>query len=248
MSSVTDRWTSDYLYADNYYDAEARAATNDNATVPAAQLHTSSLIRLALTILLRAGFVLVQLGSVPIENVNLILMQNVADFCCVTVMYFLTGFLVAYNGDTGGVIGSGQWIGDTATDKNEAITGWQAVVIASAIWTTAVVGRMHAVSYLLIAALLSGLVQPLVIHWAWTANGWMAKNELAGRAVSFKDYAGAAVVHVVGGLSGLIGCNVLGRRVLRLKDLDDASISTGSASTVFAGLLLVLVGLQVRRR
>ncbi|EZA56960.1 Ammonium transporter 1 member [Ooceraea biroi] len=159
-------------------------------------------------------------------------------------MYFLTGFLVAYNGDLAGLIGEGYWIGDPMVDKNEAITGWQAIVIASAICTTAVAGRMHAAGYLLVGALLSGLIQPLLIHWAWTAEGWMAENELGGRIVSFKDYAGAAVVHVVGGLSGLIGCITLGRRMLRLKDLDDASITAGSAGTVFGGLLLILAGLQ----
>ncbi|CAL1676233.1 unnamed protein product [Lasius platythorax] len=159
-------------------------------------------------------------------------------------MYFLTGFLVAYNGDVAGLIGEGHWIGDPTIDKNEAIVGWQAVVIASAICTSVIVGRMHTAGYLLVNILLSGLIQPLLIHWAWTAQGWMAENELGGRVVAFKDYAGAGVVHVVGGFSGLIGCVVLGRRMLILRDLDDASITVGSAGTVFGGLLLIFAGLQ----
>jgi len=246
MSSVTEHLPSDYFYADNYYDFGAQSRSpNNNTGVAVAHLHGGSLIRLVLTILLRAGFVLVQLGSMPINNVNLILLQNAADFCCVTLMYFLTGLLIAYNGDVGGLIAEGYWIGDPMVDRNEAITGWQTVVISSAICSTAVAGRMHTVGYLLVGALLSGLVQPLLIHWAWTADGWMAENELGGRIVGFRDYAGAAVVHVVGGLSGLIGCVILGRRMLRLKDLDDASITVGSSGTVFGGLLLVFAGLQV---
>lgn len=239
MLSVTD-----YIYADYDYAIQLRSF-NNYTTIPTAHFHWNSLIRLVLTILLRIGFVLVQVGSVPINNVNLILLQNVVDLCCVTVMYFLTGFLIAYNGDMAGLIGEGYWIGDSTIDKNEAIVGWQAVVITSAICTSAIVGRMHTAGYLLVNILLSGLIQPLLIHWAWTAEGWMAKNELDGRAVAFKDYAGAGVVHVVGGFSGLIGCVILGRRMLILGDLDDASITAGSAGIVFGGLLLILAGLQV---
>ncbi|GAB1866121.1 Ammonium transporter 1 member 4 [Camponotus japonicus] len=239
MSSIT---RDDYIYDD--YDYAMLRSFNNYTTISPAHFHWNSLIRLVLTILLRIGFVLVQVGSVPVNNVNLILLQNVIDLCCVTVMYFLTGFLVAYNGDMAGLIGEGYWIGDPTIDKNEAIVGWQAVVIASAICTSAIVGRMHTVGYLLVNILLSGLIQPLLIHWAWTAEGWMAKNELGGRAVTFKDYAGAGVVHVVGGFSGLIGCVILGRRMLILGDLDDASITAGSAGTVFGGLLLILAGLQ----
>jgi len=105
------------------------------------------------------------------------------------------------------------------------------------------VGRMHMAGYLLVSILLSGLIQPLLIHWAWM--GWMAENELGGKTVTFKDQAGAGVIHVVGGLTGLIGCVILGRRMFRLRDLDDASITPGSAGTVFGGLLLIFAGLQV---
>ncbi|KAG5314991.1 AMT13 protein, partial [Acromyrmex insinuator] len=239
MSSVT----KDYFYAENYYDYAVQPHTFGNYTaVSTTHLHWNSLIRLILTILLRIGFVFVQIGSVPINNVNLILLQNAVDLCCVTVMYFLTGFLVAYNGDIIGLIGAGHWIGDPTIDKNEAIVGWQAVAIASAICTTAVAGRMHIAGYLLVSILLSGLIQPLLIHWAWM--GWMAENELGETTVIFKDQAGAAVIHIIGGLSGLIGCIVLGRRMFRLKDLDDANIIPDSARNVFGGLLLIFAGLQ----
>lgn len=236
-------FTKDYFY-ENYYDYAVQARTFGNDTdISTTNLHWNSLTRLVLTVLLRIGFVLVQIGSVPVNNVNLILLQNVVDLCCVTVMYFLTGFLIAYNGDVAGLIGAGHWIGDPTIDRNEAIVGWQAVVIASAIYTTAVAGRMHVAGYLLVSILLSGLIQPLLIHWTWV--GWMAENELGGKSVAFKDQAGAGVIHVVGGLSGLIGCVILGRRMFKLRDLDDASITPGSAGTVFGGLLLIFIGLQV---
>lgn len=238
MSSVI----RDYFYAGNYYDHAVQSQIFGNYTVVSTtHLHWNSLIRLVVTILLRIGFVVVQVGNVPIDNVNLILLQNAIDLCCITVIYFLMGFLVAYN--SAGLIGAGYWIGDPTIDKNEAIVGWQAVAIASAICTTAVAGRMHIAGCLLVSVLLSGLIQPLLIRWAWM--GWMAENELGGKTVVFKDRAGTAVIHIVGGLSGLIGCIVLDKRIMFRGNEYLNNANPNSARNAFGGLLLIFAGLQV---
>lgn len=202
------------------------------------------LVRILLVILLRVGFVLIHVGSVPVNNVNLILLQNIIDFCWVTVVYLLVGTVIAYTGDVHGVVGEGYWIGDAVVDKDEVIIGWSAVVIAAAICTCGIVGRTHTVGYLMIGFLLAGVVQPFLIHWIWTPKGWIRSNVL-NEDNYFHDYSGSVIVHLVGGLSGLIGCLTLGRRILRLEAIDDASIAVGSSGTVFAGQLLVFIGLQV---
>ena len=211
-------------------------------------LNTSSwlsLVRIVLVILLRVGFVLIHIGSVPVNNVNLILLQNIIDFCWVTIVYALVGVVIAYTGDIRGLLGGGYWIGEEIVDKDEIIIGWSAVVIAAAILTCGIVGRTHTVGYLVVGFLLAGLVQPFLIHWIWTPQGWMRTNVLQERKVHFHDCSGSVIVHLTGGLSGLIGCMVLGRRILRLDAIDAASIAIGSAGTVFAGQLFVFIGLQV---
>ncbi|OAD62911.1 Ammonium transporter 1 member 3 [Eufriesea mexicana] len=202
------------------------------------------LIRVLLVVLLRVGFVLIHVGSVPVNNVNLILLQNILDFCWVTVVYILVGSVIAYTGDVHGVVAEGYWIGDAIVDKDEVIIGWSAVVIAAAICTCGIVGRTHTVGYLMIGLVLAGVVQPFLIHWIWTPKGWIRFNAFNEKNVHFHDYAGSVIVHLVGGLSGLIGCLTLGRRILRLEAIDDASIAVGSSGTVFAGQLLVFIGLQ----
>lgn len=208
------------------------------------------LTRLLLTILSRVGFFLVQIGSVPVTNVNLVLLQNIVDFSWVTILYLLGGFVIAYNGDSGGFIGQGQWIGhnENSIDKDEIFVGWQATIVASAIYTCLLVGRTHVLGYLLIGFIVSGIVQPFAIHWSWTPNGWMAHNHFLGYDVAFHDFAGSAVVHVVGSLTGYIGCVILGRRIIRLRDIDDASVPTDSAGTALAGYFFILLGLQVFTR
>ncbi|CAK9816861.1 Ammonium transporter 1 member 1 [Anthophora plagiata] len=204
----------------------------------------ASLVRITLVVLLRIGFVLVHVGSVPVNNVNLILLQNIIDFCWVTVIYILIGIVFAYTGDVEGLVGEGYWIGDENVDKDEVIIGWSAVVIASAICTCGIVGRTHTIGYLIIGLLLAGFLQPFLIHWIWTPGGWIRTNSLNEKEVHFHDYSGSTIVHLVGGLSGMIGCMVLGRRILRLSAIDDASVAVGSSGIVFAGQLLVFLGLQ----
>ncbi|XP_078040468.1 amt-2-like protein [Augochlora pura] len=205
---------------------------------------TKGFTHVVLVILLRVGYVLIHVGSVPVNNINLILLQNIVDVCWVTIAYCLIGYLIAYNGDMTGVVGNGTWIGDPLVNTEEALIGWTAAVIAAAICTCGIVGRTHTIGYLAIGLLLAGLMQPFLIHWAWSHHGWMKKYVLLDTFVSFRDYAGSAVVHLVGGLSGMIGCMILGRRILRLSSIDDASLATGTSGTVFAGHLLVFVGLQ----
>ncbi|XP_076281627.1 amt-2-like protein [Lasioglossum baleicum] len=237
VSSSADEF--DYVF----YDDNLSSTRHYNATL-ITHAPTSSYVRLVLVILLRIGFVLIHVGSVPVNNVNLILLQNIVDICWVTLAYALVGYLIAYNGDRHGLVGEGYWIGDPEVDRNEALIGWSAVIIAAAICTSGIVGRTHTIGYLFTGFVLAGLMQPFLIHWIWTPQGWMKRNVLKGTIVHFHDYAGSALVHLVGGLSGLMGCMVLGRRILRLSSIDDASIATGTSGTVFAGQLMVFIGLQ----
>ncbi|XP_068967622.1 uncharacterized protein [Bombus flavifrons] len=236
MSAI---YPDDFNYT--YYDYSFRFRNDDLISTTSSW---RSFARIILVILLRIGFVLIHIGSVPVNNVNLILLQNIIDFCWVTIVYALVGIVIAYTGDIKGLLGEGHWIGDEIVDKDEIIIGWSAVSIAAAILTCGIVGRTHTIGYLIIGFLLAGLVQPFLIHWIWTPQGWIRTNVLLQQEVYFHDYGGSAVVHLVGGLSGFIGCLTLGRRILRLDAIDDASIAVGSAGTVFAGQLFVFIGLQ----
>ncbi|XP_015605930.1 ammonium transporter 1 member 1-like [Cephus cinctus] len=204
----------------------------------------SLLLRGVLSIVLRLGMLLVQLGSIPMNNVNLILLQNLLDVTVVSVVYLLLGFALAFNGDTAGLIGGDFWIWSSEANEEEAFLGWEAAMAASGICTSGIVGRMHTVGYVLSASLLAGLLQPVLLHWIWSPRGWMATGSLAGKRVHFHDDAGASVIHILGALSGTIGSLVLGRRLLRLRDIDEASIPRDSGSILFCGHFLIFVGLQ----
>lgn len=49
----------------------------------------------------------------------------------------------------------------------------------------------------------SGLVYPTVAHWAWSSEGWLAQGvEISYNndtvVISYRDFAGSGVVHLLG--------------------------------------------------
>ena len=58
-----------------------------------------------------------------------------------------------------------------------------------------------------------GWVYPLVQYWCW-ANITLSPASVEGwlRSLGFRDFAGSAVVHLLGGTCGLVGCTMVGPR------------------------------------
>lgn len=213
-----------------------RVADDTTATYP--EISATVIIRIALIILLRAGFLLVQIGNIPVTNVNLILLHNIVEMCWVTICSILIGSALAFTGDVGGVIGGGYWIGDEEIDREKVLIAWQSVIVASGIFTNCIAGRMHTVGTLVIGLIFGGLLQPVIMHWGWSSNGWMNHNRLRSGNLGFLDAGGGALIHAAGGLLGFIGCLVLGRKV-------DASEVDAPIGSTFAGYFFILLGLQV---
>jgi Amt family ammonium transporter len=93
------------------------------------------------------------------------------------------------------------------------------------------------------AALLAGIVFPLVAHWVWAA-GWLAQlgvNFSLGSG--FLDAGGAATVHTLGGLSALAVIWIAGpRRGKFPKEGLSTAMPGHNAAYVLFGCLLALVG------
>ncbi|XP_011312461.1 ammonium transporter 3-like [Fopius arisanus] len=216
---------------DGFCDAE-KFRESDESVYPT---NTSVVIRVALTILLRAGFLLVQVGNIPVSNVNLILLHNIVEITWVTICYILMGSAVASTGDGDGFLGGGYWIGDDRIDRERIVIIWQRVLVASGIFTNCIAGRMHTVGTLVIGIVFGGFLQPLIMHWG--TNGWMIRNSVRDGTSGFIDDGGGALVHATGGLLGLVGCLVLGRKV-------DGTGVDANAGVTFAGYFFILLGLQ----
>ena len=80
--------------------------------------------------------------------------------------------------------------------------------------------RTKFLSYCIYSAVISALIYPIEAHWIW-GGGWLAEW-------GFHDFAGSCAIHMVGGISALIGAKILGPRIGKFKKKKDGSIKVGA--------------------
>jgi len=82
------------------------------------------------------------------------------------------------------------------------------------------IGRTGFVGDLLYSVAVSGFIYPIIGHWAWGPDGFLALmgsdgHFFASLGTGFHDFAGSTVVHTIGGVVALAGSIVLGPRLGR---------------------------------
>ena len=174
------------------------------------------LIGAALVFWMQAGFAMVETGFTRAKNAGNILMKNLMDFCIGTVVFILIGFGLFLGEDMVGLIGKPGF--DIFTDY--ANFDWSNFVfnlVFCATTATIVSGSMAErtkfLSYCVYSAIISAVIYPIEAHWTW-GGGWLAQ-------IGFHDFAGSNCIHMVGGISALIGAAMLGPRIGKfVKDKD----------------------------
>ncbi len=166
------------------------------------------LIGAALVFWMQAGFAMVEAGFTRAKNTGNILMKNLMDFCIGTVMFILIGFSLLLGEDMFGLIGKPGF--DILT--NYANFDWSGFVFnlvfcatTATIVSGAMAERTKFLSYCIYSAVISALIYPIEAHWIW-GGGWLAQ-------MGFHDYAGSTAIHMVGGISALVGAKMLGPRI-----------------------------------
>ena len=159
-------------------------------------------------------------GLVRRKNVLSILMQCFIIMCVISLQWVLFGYSLAFGPDTGqGMIGSLDWAGlrhvgglpfkDYAeTIPHSVFMIFQAMfaVITPALMIGAFAERIKFSSFLVFTILWATFVYDPLSHWLWGTGGWL-KN------LGALDFAGGIVVHTSSGVSALVMCILLGKRV-----------------------------------
>ena len=166
------------------------------------------LIGAALVFWMQAGFAMVETGFTRAKNAGNILMKNLMDFCIGTVVFILIGFGLLLGEDLMGLIGKPGF--DIFT--NYAEFDWSSFVFnlvfcatAATIVSGAMAERTKFLSYCIYSGVISALIYPIEAHWIW-GGGWLAQ-------MGFHDFAGSCAIHMVGGISALVGAKLLGPRI-----------------------------------
>ncbi len=175
------------------------------------------LIGAALVFFMQCGFAMVETGFTRAKNAGNIIMKNLMDFCIGTVVFSLLGFGLMMSEDyIAGFIGipNLNMFTDWANfDWNNFVFQLVFCATAATIVSGAMAERTKFSTYCIYSAVISLFVYPVEAGWVWNysgpdgeALGWLAK-------LGYVDFAGSTVIHMVGGVSALIGASMLGARI-----------------------------------
>ena len=182
------------------------------------------LIGAALVFWMQAGFAMGEAGFTRAKNAGNIIMKNLMDFCIGTVVFILIGFSLLLGEDLVGFIGKpGFDIFTAYGDFNWSSFVFNLVFCATTatIVSGAMAERTKFLSYCIYSAVISALIYPIEAHWIW-GGGWLAQ-------LGFHDFAGSCAIHMVGGLSALVGAKLLGPRIGKYtKSKKDGSIKVNA--------------------
>ena len=167
------------------------------------------LIGAALVFFMQAGFAMVETGFTRAKNAGNIIMKNLMDFCIGTCVFIILGFGLMLGEDAlGGFIGIptlGIFTDYANFDWSNFVFNLVFCATAATIVSGAMAERTKFLSYCIYSAVISMVVYPIEAHWIW-GGGWLA-------ARGFHDFAGSCAIHMVGGLTALIGAAIEGPRI-----------------------------------
>jgi Amt family ammonium transporter len=166
-----------------------------------------------LVMFMAAGFAMLESGMVTSKSVSVICAKNIGLFSIAGIMFWLVGYNLAYGIPEGGYIGSFiPWSDNSTIDTGYSDgSDWYFQMVFCATTVSIVSGamaeRIKLWPFFLFAAILSGILYPIVMGWQW-GGGWLTE-------IGFSDFAGSTLVHSTGGAAALAGAIIIGPRLGR---------------------------------
>ncbi|MGM9530947.1 ammonium transporter, partial [Intestinibacter sp.] len=195
------------------------------------------LLGAALVFFMQAGFAMVETGFTRAKNAGNIIMKNLMDFACGSLIFWILGFGLMF-------AGSGKFIGgfDFFIQGDYGVAGgypsWAFVIFqtvfcatAATIVSGAMAERTKFKSYLAYSIVISAVIYPISGHWIW-GGGWLSQ-------LGFIDFAGSTAVHMVGGVAALVGARILGPRIGKIDK--DGNVKAIPGHNITLGALGVFI-------
>src|ERR1700692_3473929 len=177
---------------------------------------------------MQVGFTMREAGFCRSRETVNVLMECIVDTCLCGLLFFAWGFAFMFSHGNG-FIGY-HWFFLQGAPATYETTGVAFLAVwlfqfafadtCSTITSGSMIGRTGFVGDLLYSLAVSGFIYPIIGHWAWGPDGWLANMGSAGNffpslGMGFHDFAGSTVVHTIGGFIALAGAIVLGPRLGR---------------------------------
>jgi Amt family ammonium transporter len=198
---------------------------------------TWTLVTAFLVFFMQAGFMFLEAGFARTREVSNVMISCIADTCLCALLFWAFGFAFMFGSGNG-------WIGHQYFFLHGAPTTYGSTGVAflafflfqyafadtcSTVTTGSMVGRTAFGGDLLYSVMVSGFIYPILGHWVWGPDGWLATMH-----TPFHDFAGSTVVHSIGGFIALAGAIALGPRIGRKFKRDGGGMPPGHDMAIAA--------------
>src|ERR1700727_1843412 len=196
---------------------------------------------------MQVGFTMLEAGFCRSRETVNVLMECIVDTCLCGLLFYAIGFSFMFSHGNGFIGYHWFFLQDAPATYETTGVAFLAVWIfqfafadtCSTITSGAMIGRTGFVGDLIYSFFVSGFIYPIIGHWAWGPDGWLANMGSAGNmfpslGMPFHDFAGSTVVHTIGGFIALAGAIVLGPRLGRKFKRDGGGPMPGHDMTIAA--------------
>ena len=195
-----------------------------------------------LVFIMQAGLLCVESGLVRSKNSIHVAAKNLGDFIVTSCIFWLLGYGLIYGETFHHIIGTSQFVFEAKDGKEITFFLFQMMFCGTAatIVSGAIAERVHFNSYIIMTIIMSLLIYPVIAHWVWNGNledqasGWL-------KQAGFIDFAGASVVHSVGGWVALAALLIIGPRLGRFGE-NGAYITGSNLPIASLGCFLIFMG------
>ncbi|MFC3477039.1 ammonium transporter [Halobacterium litoreum] len=196
---------------------------------------------------MQPGFALLESGQVRAKNVGNVLMKNMTDWTVGVLAYFVLGYglsSVVASLTSGAALGTPFAYFSNPTGWVTWLVGAVFAMTAATIVSGAVAERMNFPAYVFVAVVMTAVVYPVTTGMTWD-GGLLSIDGFVGEALGagYLDFAGATVVHMLGGIAGLVGAKMVGPREGRFDDRGNSHAIPGhSMLLAVLGTLILAFG------
>lgn len=202
---------------------------------------------------MQVGFTMLEAGFCRSRETVNVLMECIVDTCLCGILFYAIGFAFMFSHGNGFIGYHWFFLKDAPATYEGTGVAFLAFWVfqfafadtCSTITSGAMIGRTGFAGDLIYSVAVSGFIYPIIGHWAWGPDGFLATMGAAGFFLpnlgqSFHDFAGSTVVHTIGGVIALAGSIVLGPRLGRTFKRDGGGPMMPHDLTIAAcgGLLL----------
>ena len=197
------------------------------------------LVATFLVFFMHAGFGMLESGQVRSKNVANQLTKNLLTWGVGAIAYFVVGagvsLIVAGITTGGGISGAYDYLTGGSTEWAYLLFGAAFSMVAASIVSGAVAERAQLGGYLVFTVFVGVLIYPVATGLTWD-GGYLSQ-------IGYADFAGAGVVHMVGGVCGLVAAYVVGPRAGKFNDDGSSNVIPGhSLPYAVLGTLILAFG------